>query len=341
MATENRVVRPFTVPDAAQSWLEESVHVAIDFLDGDGEVSDSLVVLAGETKRPDAASFMRSRVTMRLDQDASVTKLQDSLKSYARGLGDGGEDLLVFVLYGTTSYLRFTEELGRWTLREFAVKLADPYLIADGSRSRPRVLSTPHHGCVLDLVVMLASEIPGRPLLPHRRGTWLARVRFVIGNTTEGLGFRPIPLTPELRQELGLDAETVRFARLNPYNGQLLESETFDDFLEFYVDADLLQSLSAAPRKAHSVHLQTDIFLTALQFVVLESTRSGDLDGKVIDDLGETLVKRLIRAISRESEDEMNRWLNVLQTNPLGFLAKWEEIAQYRTRVDRLLGSVS
>jgi nucleotide-binding universal stress UspA family protein len=338
VATENRVVRPFSVPVAAQSWLEENVHVAIDFLDGDG---DSIIVLAGETKRPDAASFMRSRVTMSLNQDARITELQESLKSYARGLGEGGEDLLVFVLYGTTSYLSFTEELGRWTLREFAVKLADPHLIADGSRSRPRVLSTPHHGCVLDLVVMLWSDIPSRPLLPYRRGTWLARARFVIGNTTEGLGFRPIPLTPELRQELGLAAETVRFARLNPYNGQVLESETFDDFLEFYVDAALLQSLSATPRAAHSVHLQTDIFLTALQFVVLEAIRSGDLDGKVIDDLGETLVKRLIRATSSESDDEMNRWLSVLQTDPFGFLAKWEEIAQYRSCVHRLLGSVS
>jgi hypothetical protein len=78
-----------------------------------------------------------------------------------------------------------------------------------------------------------------------------------------------------------------------------------------------------------------------LQFVVLEAIRSGDLDGKVIDDLGETLVKRLIRATSSESDDEMNRWLSVLQTDPFGFLAKWEEIAQYRSRVHRLLGSVS
>jgi len=341
VATENRVVRPFRSPDSVQDWLEENVHVAIDFLDGDGEISDSISVRAGETKRPDAASFMRSRVSLGLDADASITRLQEALKTYGRGLGEAGEDLLEFVLYGTTSYLRFTEELGRWKPREFAVKFADPLVLANGAVGRTRVLSTPHHGCTLDLVLMLASDLPPRPMVPHRRGTWLARTRFTIGNTIEGLGFRPIPLTADLRRELGLDPQTVKFARLNPYNGQLLESETLDDFLEFYVDADLLQMLSAAPRQAHSVFLQTDIFLTAVQFVVLESSRSGELQGKTIGDIGETLIKRLIRAISDESVPGMERWLSVLQTNPLAFLAKWEEIAEYRNRVDRLIGSVT
>jgi hypothetical protein len=340
MATENRVVRPFRVPDAAQDWLEENVHVAIDFMDGDGEVIDTIVVRAGETKRPDPTSFMRSRVSLCVDEGASFTRLQDTLKTFARGLGGEGQPLQ-FVLFGTTGFLRFTEELGRWSPGEFAVGLADPFVLADGARDRTRVLATPHHGSTLDLVLMLVSDLPRRPMIPHRRGTWLARARFAIGNTTEGLGFRPRHLTPELRAEFGLGDEVTQFARRNPFNGQLLESESFDDFLEFYVDSDLLKALSAAPRQSHSVFLQTEIFLSAVQYVVLEASRGPDLDGKLLGDFGETLITRLIRAISEESHDQMERWLTVLQTNPLAFTAKWQEIAHYRTRTNRLVQSVS
>jgi hypothetical protein len=178
-------------------------------------------------------------------------------------------------------------------------------------------------------------------MIPHRRGTWLARARFAIGNTTEGLGFLPKPLTPELRAEFGLGDDVTQFARRNPFNGQLLESETFDDFLEFYVDSDLLQALSAAPRQSHSVFLQTEIFLSAVQYVVLEASRGPDLNGKLLGDFGETLIKRLIRGISEESYGQMERWLTVLQTNPLAFIAKWQERALYRTRTNRLIQGAS
>ena len=336
MATENRVVRPFRVPDAVQDWLEDSVRVRIELLDDGMVVADPIDILPGETKRPDGASVMRSRISLYVDEAASFTRLQDSLRTYAKGLGDPTGDSIVCALFGTTSYLRFTEELGRWTIPDL-VKLVDPYRLADGMQDRPGVLRTPVHGCTLDFVVMLARDLAPRTLYPHRRGTWLGRVRFEIGNTMEGLGFRPIPLTFELRKEFGLGKETVRFARQNRQSDGLLDSSSLDDFLEVYVDADLLQGLSAAPWKPHSVVVQTEIFLSAVQYVVLEAARCGELKGKTIADLGESLVTRLIRGIGNESKEEMERWLAVLRDDPLLFMAKWEEVAGYNAKLGKLL----
>lgn len=339
MAEENRVVRPFLVPGDLQDWMEKNVLIEVQpMTDGlaDGEV---ITVVAGETKRLEPKTFLTADITMKVAPDADLPSFASRLEKYGQRVGREEKEILSIVLYGSSSFLKFSDELCRWSVQDFG-KLVNGYTIASAGSPRPRAAKTAHSGARFDLVVVLQQQIPSVVGMPWRRGTWILRSSFSLGNPLEGFGFTPLPLTEEKRAEFELGPETFRFVRKNPFNPVLFESETLDDFIEFYVDEETLNRLSAAPRNVQSAFIQTEIFLSAIEFVVLEASTDPDLHNKSSEEISGTLVDKILRAISPERPKEMNHALDLLKNDPQLFLSKYQELVTYRTRLLKSIGDM-
>ena len=331
MAEENRVVRPFSTPDDLQDWMDQNVFLEVQPMTEGHADGDLITVVAGETKRLEPKTYLTADITLKVSPDADIKNFISGLTQYMKLVG-GDKQVLSIVLYGSSSFLKFSDELYRWSVSEFE-KSGDGHKIAYTGSLRPRAAKTAHNGASFELVVVLQQQLGSAVGLPWRLGTWVLRSSFSLGSPLEGFGFTPLPLTKEKRIEFGIGPETFKFARKNPFNGQLFESETLDDFIEFYVDEETLNRLSASPRNAQSAFIQTEIFLSAIEFVVLEASTDPDLHDKSLEEVSGTLIDKMLRAISTERIDELSKWLLLLKNSPQLFLTKYEELVGYRTRL--------
>ena len=338
MAEENRVVRPFSAPDDLQDWIDQNVFLEMQPMTDGNADGDVITVAAGETKRLEPKTYLTADITLRLAPDADMKSFTSALTKYAKLIG-GSKEVLSVVLYGSSSFLKFSDELCRWSISEFE-KSGDGYKIASSGPLRPRVAKTAHNGGSFELAVVLQQQLEAVVGMPWRLGTWIFRSSFSLGNPLEGFGFTPLPLTKEKRIELGIGSETFKFAKKSDFGDGLFESETLDDFIEFYVDEEILTRLSAAPRNAQSAFIQTEIFLSAIEFVVLEASTDGELKDKSLQDLNGTLIDKMLRAISTERVEELNNALSLLKNNPQMFLAKYEELVNYKTRLLKSIGEM-
>lgn len=338
MAEENRVVRPFSAPDDLQDWIDQNIFLELQPMTDGNADGDVITVAAGETKRLEPKTYLTADITLRLAPEADINVFTSGLTKYAKHVG-GGKEVFSIVLYGSSSFLKFSDEVCRWSISEFE-KSGDGYKIASGSPLRPRAAKTAHNGGNFELAVILQKQLDAAVGMPWRLGTWILRSSFSLGNPLEGFGFTPLPLTEEKRIELGIGPEIFKFAKKNPFNGQLFESETLDDFIEFYVDEEILTRLSAAPRNAQSAFIQTEIFLSAIEFVVLEASTDPDLKDKSLQELSGTLIDKMLRAISDERAPELNNTLSLLKNNPQMFLTKYEELSDYKTRLLKSIGGM-
>lgn len=329
MATENRDVRPFRDLSDIQAWLEEHLRLVVN----DTTNTETWIMEAGSTLRLDPKTLLTANVQLKIDDEVPVLPLLKSAKQFADDLGAKDHTILSIVLYGSSPFLRFTDELARWTFNDLN-QLHNGYPLSPNGKLRPRSLQLAHNGVVFDLAVVLNRELKPQLGLPHRLGTWLARVRFTLANPAEGIGFTPLPLTAEKRKELRLSKQTATYARKNPYQPDLLSAIMLDDFVEYYVDESLLARMSSNPRHSQSALFQTQIFLGAVEFVVMEFQRLDSLDEIQLPDIGEGLIGKLLRIVSDETSEDLRQWLDVLKTSPADFLAAVEASSEYLRRLD-------
>lgn len=329
MATENRDVRPFRDLSDVQSWLEENLRLVVH----DATNPEIWVVEPGSTLRLDPKTLMTANLQLKIEDDVPMNPLLKSAEQFADDLGAKDHSILSIVLHGTSPFLRFTEELARWSFDDLS-QLRNGYQLHIEGKPRPRSLQLAHNGVVFDLVVVLNRELKPKAGLPHRLGTWLARLRFTLANPAEGIGFTPLPLTAEKRKELKLARQTATYARENPYQPDLLSAIMLDDFVEYYVDESLLARMSTNPRHSQSALFQTQIFLGAVEFVVMKFQRLDSLDEIQLADVSEGLVGKILRIVSDETDEELRQWLETLKTNPADFLAAVEASSEYLRRLD-------
>jgi hypothetical protein len=276
MGEENRIVRPFVTPTMAQNWIDENFMLEIQpMVDGqpDGE---SIIVNSSETKRLDSKTYLTSDFSLMLRKSIDVKVFEEYLNSYAKDVSAGEIDVFSVVLIGSSNYLKFSDEICRWSITDFC-KFGPSHKFAKGGGVRPRAARTVHSGSTFDLVILLNKELAKVAGKPWRRGTWITKSTYSLGNPLEGFGFTPLLLTEEKRQEFNLGPNTFKFARKNPFNGQLFDSDTLDDFIEFYVDEETLNRLSASPRSTQSAFIQTEIFMSAIEFLVTEAHADSEL----------------------------------------------------------------
>lgn len=329
MATENRDVRPFRDLGDVQSWLEENLHLVVR----DATNLETWIVESGSTLRLDPKTLLTANLQLKIEDDVPVIPLLKSAEQFADDLGAKDHNIFSIVLHATSPFLRFTDEIARWSFDDLK-QLRSGYQLNIDGEPRPRSLQLAHNGVVFDLAVVLNRELKPRAGLPHRLGTWLAKLRFTLANPAEGIGFTPLPLTLEKRKELKLAKQTATYARENPYQPDLLSAIMLDDFVEYYVDESLLARMSANPRHSQSALFQTQIFLGAVEFVVMEFQRLESLDEIQLSDVSEGLVGKILRIVSDETDEDLRQWLETLKTSPADFLAAVEASSEYLRRLD-------
>jgi hypothetical protein len=59
-----------------------------------------------------------------------------------------------------------------------------------------------------------------------------------------------------------------------------------------------------------------------------------------LQDLNGTLIDKMLRAISTERVEELNNALSLLKNNPQMFLAKYEELVNYKARLLKSIGEM-
>ena len=77
--------------------------------DGNAD-GDVITVAAGETKRLEPKTYLTADITLRLAPDADMKSFTSALTKYAKLVG-GSKEVLSVVLYGSSSFLKFSDEL--------------------------------------------------------------------------------------------------------------------------------------------------------------------------------------------------------------------------------------
>ena len=331
MARENRDVRPFDDLPDVQSWLEEKVTLRVYPTGSTGKI-EPLECVANSTLRVDPQTVVTADIKLHIDADELVLAQRAVADRFAKNYGNKTNEIFSIVLYGSSKFLHFKDELIRWSFSELE-KMKGGFSLLNPDGSRPRSLRLPHNGTVFDLAVVLNSAQKPKIGLPYRLGTWLAHIQFKLANPSEGIGFNPLPLTDEKRQELELSQQTATYCQINPQRPNLLDADMLDDFLFFYVDSVTLDKLSANPLHPQSALSQTQIFIDALKFLVSEFQRLENVAEVRLKDVDERLIGRLLRVVSTDDTQSLQSWLDILRDEPEVFIAEIENVCKYQKRI--------
>lgn len=285
MSTESRLVRPYTAAS------------------GLGQVLDGLQLRFGpetysvrSSVQVDYSSYLRRPVAILLAADDEAFGLFESSMLEAAGAMALTADDLELVVRASSSFLKIDEVVTRCRLSKLAEVGRVLPLTAD---VRPRALQTPHGGCRIDVHLVLATERQQAPLVPWRKGTWLAHVRFSVTTDQGSIGIVPIPLTDELRSSLGLRPGCAQFIRLADESA--LDASVSDDAVEVYIDDEVLARLSADPTSPFAKVAQLRIFVDAVAEIArVAAAEVGSASLPAFPDLEGSLIDRAVRLVVGE-----------------------------------------
>lgn len=337
MAKENRDVRPFIDLANVQDWFEEHLTLRVTPAESTGKNSTSLECKPWSTLRVEPRTLATADVELFIEKEEPVLQVASMARSFAQEIGAEDESIFSILIIGSSSFLKLGDVLHRWTFEDLA-RLRGGFSLTEKGRPRPRTLQTPHSGFGIEISVVLNRELQPKVGHPHRLGTWLARSRFSVANPEEGIGFTPLSLTDEVREELKLRKQTTTYAEVRKDQPDLRTANRLDDFVALWVDKDTLDRLAASPRHAQSSLKQTEIFLEAIEFLVMEFHRLDDMNEISLSDIDSRLIGRLLRVVSSDDPSSLESWLNLLKTEPSSFMAAVQAQCDYRDRVDDALG---
>lgn len=315
MSSERRVVRPFIGLEPFQKAMD-AVRARIGEFDLEpgGRVTvpsnsfrhDPLVVLL--TREGVDSQDLRDeliRATEAIDLDSSAVEL---------------------VVVASTRRLKLSQLVHRSPLSDPDSVPASVIL----TRATVQALQTPFGGCDVEVALILATAIDGKPLRPRRLGTWLGRATFHVRTDLGGLGFTPRALTDEIRKELGLPLDTVRYVEIQPE--LVVEPATADESVTLYVDERVLSSLNQNPNTPWARSMQRQLFLDVVAAIVRDVSRVDNFPSLTLADIDDSLLLRVIDAAvksgtkgsSRPTAPEREIEMERLREKPAHFLAKLE-----------------
>lgn len=336
MAKENRDVRPFLDLQIVQDWFEEHITLQVRPAEAIGTSSGNLDCEPWTTLRIEPRTLATAGISLSVKEDEPILHLAAVARSFATQIGATDENDFSILIIGSTPFLKISDVLERWNFSDLE-KLRGGFSLAEAGKPRPRCLQTPHSGFTLELVVVLNKELPANTGYPVRLGTWLARTQFRVCNPAEGIGFTPLTLTDEIREELGIRKQTATHRQIREDQPDLREADKLDDFVAFYVDKDMLDRLATNPRHAQSALKQTEIFIEAIDFLVMEFHRLDDIHEITLGEVDGKLIGRLLRIVSSDDPSDLEAWLEVLKTEPSDFMAAVQAQCNYRDRADDAL----
>ncbi len=283
MSQEARTIRPFSDLGDIGALVDDAV---LHF--GDATcASNSSIAFDGE---PHTFVLRPAKIEWAPDD----VELRDRVRRVRESVGASGvrADQLSLLVVAATPYLKIAE-----IVLDTPVSLLDslPRVSSLTEPPRPRVFDTPHHGFAVDAFIVLNETVDPRPLLPWRRGTWLAHSRFVVATDAARTLFRLTPMDATQKEQLSLGSKTIRYLHLDEHD----PLESFDEQPEkpiFYIDEQILGQLNATSRTPSGKALQLQMAVDFVGSVVAASSRHPDLKTKSLDDIEGSLLFRVLRA---------------------------------------------
>jgi hypothetical protein len=326
VSSEVRLIRPFDSAVETQSLLEEGICLEISCDD------QSFELVPGTSMRNlDPRTLLRANFVLRFRSENGSFMAKTIESECSDSLGIDADDIRIAVVI-KNRYLKRVDVQHMLTIGELR-NLKNIPITSDLRRSI-------HNGWTLTLAVVLNRDLPVVLDRATRRGSWLAKVEFQIASPREGVGFTPLPLTDELREQFRLGLGATRYALLKD-GVSLLESSTVDEVLEYYVDENLLTRLSADSSGKLSKLEQVRIFLDAASFVVAEATRIPGFGGFQLVDLKGTILEKFLILLVGEDSSLQREWLVAWQQTPSRFMAGLEDACELKTYLDDALGETS
>ena len=329
MSRERRVIRPYKGVDDFQMILD---GLFVQF--GDRPI------LAGGLATTSSADFVSQPVSLILadteeERDQVAADVQAACAQAE--LDAGALELLVVM---RTPRLKLSEVVWRVGLDEIGSCSPRVELSAG---ERPRPLQTPMGGCTIHTYIALREARQRVALSPWRKGTWIARAEHKIKTNVNEIGFTPLELTDEIREQERLPAGTLRFAIVE----EPLTEFSGPESIRLYIDAEVLSELAANPKTDAAKAFQRELFMTAMAAAVTESSRQLSGGGLMtVDDLEGSIAHRLIQLVTgeappRQRNDLHQHFFKMLRDDPARFVAHIEDrVPDYRKHtVANLRGS--
>lgn len=132
MATENRDVRPFRDLGDVQSWMEEHLRLVVR----DATNTETWIIESGSTLRLDPKTLLTANLQLKIEDEVPVIPILKSAEQFAEDLGAKNHKILSIVLHATSPFLRFTDEIARWSFDDFE-QLRSGYQLNKDGESRP------------------------------------------------------------------------------------------------------------------------------------------------------------------------------------------------------------
>lgn len=323
MSSETRVVRPFQSADKTQDWINDNLRIEL--------VSGTSILeklTPGSTSRIDANTLLScSPLLTGIDENLYKAVIAD-----ATDMGGLDPENLKILVVVKSSYLKQVSLISEYSVEEIR-GLSNSIPLND------ELFKCVHHGWEVSVLLLLSNSSIPQPGVAWRRGTWLARVDFLVASPTEGLGFTPRALTEEIRTHYELSQKTTRYAQV--VDGMsILDGATVDAVLEYYVDEALLQRLSASPTSPFSILEQTRIFLDAASFVVTEACRDSDFRGKSVDDVKDSVVHKFLILLAGDNKADQKSWLAIWQDSPAKIIAQIEAHANLAEKIEKVMAGI-
>lgn len=301
MSSETRTLRPFSGLAPFEDALSRPLlHFGEDICTPGSSIAVAI----------DRHTFQLRRVVIEWAPEEAFDDFQKDLLQGADNLGIPRSDLVLLV-FAKTGYLKQVDLLKTVPLSD--LESLERYI--DLSSPRPKSLMAPQSGFVVEALVVLGRTLEPAPLKPWRKGTWLARSTFGVDTSLGKNLYRPLPLTEQVRDELGLPAKTVRYVYLGdhdplgPFAGQPEQPI-------LYIDEDVLAEIQTSVSSPVSKAMQYDMALDFLTAVLYESSRNPDLREMAVADLEGSLLGEIIRRIAGPSESEQAKLLGLIRSDP-------------------------
>ena len=307
--SELREVRPYAGVDGIQDALSD---LKLEF-------GDAVVEQAGRTTVSGRA-YLRDRVGIRVGHDNEAEIFVKRLTA-AVEQADLEAAQCELVVVASTSRLKISDVVWRSKISE----LGDlgPVVELTTRDARPRALQTPFGTFSVDVYVLLAEQMPPRPLRPWRKGTWLARAGFIVTTGLAEISFSPIPLDDETRARLGLPQQSIRYVQIT----EPLNPEPPLDALQLFVDAELLSALAENPHTVGARAFQRQLFVDAMTALIFEANSQLNTSARAADlaDLDGSLLYQVLRRtvgafpdglVTRDQRNAMEALLLTIRHEP-------------------------
>lgn len=277
MSTEIRSFRPFRGLEKAEE-LAASLRLV---------VNDTRLEPGQRLQLP-VQEFLTASVAVEVAEDGAGASPADRLRSAAAAAGVAEQNLGLVVI-AKSARLKLADIVETWDVTNVAV-LSEGFKIASPVE-RPAALQAPFGGCSIEAYVCLLAEEPKAVLRPWRAGTWLGSASFRLETTAGSVGFTPLPLDDPRREQLGLDKQVMRFAEIEEVG---LVGDAGDDVIKLWVDAELLSMLALYPRLPASRALQRQLFIDAMQSIIVVASTSQEVRQASASDIEDTLLGRFL-----------------------------------------------